>query len=146
MRQAILAGLLAATLAGPAAAAEETVTGAAKARGPDTLAIGGVRFRLADVEAPDGEEACAGPSGEMPCPAAAEGALKAMLAAGEVTCAKLHRLGHGFFLGRCRLGDGSDPTLALLRAGLLRAAAEAPEAYGEASRQAQAAGAGVWRE
>jgi endonuclease YncB( thermonuclease family) len=131
-------------LAGPAVA-EEQVTGAAKARGPETLAIAGARIRLSGVTAPAETARCASDAGAAPCTEAATAALEAFAAPGPVTCVKERRLGHGYFLGHCRTSDGTDPAEALLQQGLLApAAGDLPERYRNAVAQAQAAKRGVW--
>ena len=114
MRRRVAAVALALAVVGPAQAADE-LSGPAKVRGPETLAIAGAR-------------------------------VEALAAAGPVTCAKERRLGHGYFLGRCRAADGTDPAERLLRQGLLRpeAGEELPASYRAAVEAARASKAGVW--
>ncbi|HEX6012828.1 MAG TPA: hypothetical protein VFY87_13735, partial [Geminicoccaceae bacterium] len=120
MRRRVAAVALALALGGPAQAADE-LSGPAKVRGPETLVIAGARVRLLGIEAPDEADRCATADGEeISCEEAAMAALEALAATGPVTCAKERRLGHGYFLRRCRAADGTDPAERLLRQGLLR--------------------------
>ena len=128
-----------------AGAADDRLTGPAKVRGPDTLAIAGARVRFAGVLPPDESALCHGPSGASSCVDAAAAGLTALVGVGTVTCTKEHRLGHGYFFGRCRTADGTDPALALLELGLLQPdPAAAPAAYTKAADAAKAARAGLW--
>jgi endonuclease YncB( thermonuclease family) len=135
---ALLALLLA---AGGAPAAEDRIKGSGKARGPDTVAVAGTRIRLAAIEVPGDGLACGGSS----CAESATAALDALLTRGEVACSKERRLGHGYFLGRCMLADGTDLALGLLRDGLARpSGGDAPEAYRAAAAAAREARRGLW--
>jgi endonuclease YncB( thermonuclease family) len=140
----LVAAALALALGGPASAADE-LSGPAKVRGPETLAISGARVRLSGVEAPDEAARCATAAGEISCAEAATAVLEALVAGGAVTCATERRLGHGYFLGRCRTADGTDPAERLLRQGLLRPeAGDLPPGYRAAVEAARASGSGVW--
>ena len=144
MRRRVAAVALALAVVGPAQAADE-LSGPAKVRGPETLAIAGARVRLAGVEAPDATARCATADGGTSCEEAATAALEALAAAGPVTCVKERRLGHGYFLGRCRAADGTDPAERLLRQGLLRPeAGELPASYRAAVEAARASKSGIW--
>jgi succinoglycan biosynthesis protein ExoI len=146
VRRLAAAGALFATLGGAAQAADE-LSGPAKVRGPETLAIAGARVRLSGVEAPDATARCATADGEASCEVAATAALEALAASGPVTCAKERRLGHGYFLGRCRAADGTDPAERLLRQGLLEPeAGDLPPSYRAAVEAARASKSGVWSE
>jgi succinoglycan biosynthesis protein ExoI len=144
MNRLAAAAALALALGGPAQAADE-LSGPAKVRGPETLAIAGARVRLSGVEAPDAAARCATATGEASCEEAATAALEALAAVGPVTCTKERRLGHGYFLGHCRGADGTDPAEQMLREGLLR-----PEAgdllpnYRAAVEAARASKSGGW--
>ena len=141
MRRALL-GLALLLAAGGGHAAEDRLTGPAKVRGPDTLAIAGARVRFTGVLPPEDASRC---SGEIACADAAAAALGTLVAQGEVSCVKERRLGHGYFQGRCRTGDGTDPALALLELGLLRPdPGAAPASYLQAAEAAKAARAGLW--
>ncbi|MEK0085379.1 thermonuclease family protein [Benzoatithermus flavus] len=143
--RALAVGLLLSALAAASAAAEDPVKGQGKARGPDTIAVAGTRIRLAAIEPPAEGMVCVGSGGAVPCTEAAAAALDALLARGEVACSKEHRLGHGYFLGRCTLGDGTDLALALLGQGLAQpAGTEAPDAYRTAGAEARDARRGLW--
>jgi endonuclease YncB( thermonuclease family) len=124
-------------LAQPALADE--VSGTAKARDAVTLAMDGARYRLAGVD-PFANARC----GEATCAAAAEAALARLIEGGSVTCLKLHKVGHGFFLARCRTSSGLDLAKQLLDEGLADLGEGADEAYHAAREQAKAAGKGRW--
>ena len=141
MRRVLLA-LALLLAAGAGHAAEDRLTGPAKVRGPDTLAIAGARVRFAGVVPPEEASRCAG---GVACADAAADALGALVAQAEVSCVKERRLGHGYFQGRCRTGDGSDLALVLIERGLLRPdPATAPANYVQAAEAAKAAQAGLW--
>ena len=142
MKRAVLLLAVLALAPGAARAAEDRLAGPAKVRGPDTLAIAGARVRFAGVLPPEEASRCAG---DVACADAAAQALATLVAQGEVSCTKERRLGHGYFLGRCRTGDGTDPALALLELGLLRPEpGAAPASYVAAAEAAKAARAGLW--
>ncbi len=142
MRTATLV-LLALLMAPPMAhAADDRLTGPAKVRGPDMLVIAGARVKLSGVVAPEEDAVCAA---GLSCGDAATAALGEVVAGGDVTCIKEHRLGHGFFLGHCRASDGSDPAEALLMRGLLLPdPGGSTVAYQKAAASAQAERAGLW--
>jgi endonuclease YncB( thermonuclease family) len=141
------AGLALALALGGLAQAADELGGPAKVRGPETLAIGGARVRLAGVEAPDATARCATADGEASCEEAATAALETLAATGPVTCTKERRLGHGYFLGLCRTADSTDPAERLLRQGLLQPeAGDLPPSYRAAVEAARASKSGVWSE
>lgn len=146
MRALVVGLLLSALAAGSSSgAAEDAVRGQGKARGPDTVAVAGTRIRLAAIVPPAEGMVCAGSGGAVSCAEAAAAALDALLTRGEVACSKERRLGHGYFLGRCTLGDGTDMALALLEQGLAQpAGTEAPDAYRAAGAEARNARRGLW--
>ncbi len=134
---AVAAGMLV-LLSQPVIAGEE-VSGPAKARDAVTLAIDGARYRLAGVD-PFTDGKC----GEATCAAAAEAALSRLVEAGPVTCLKLHKVGHGFFLARCRTSVGVDVAERLLEEGLADLGEGADKTYRSARDRAKAAGKGRW--
>ena len=140
MIRPLVAGLIM-VCAGHASADGGSLVGVAKVRGPDTLVVRGARVKLSGVFPPAGSAVCAD---GVACVDAASTALAELLSSGPVTCAKEHRLGHGYFLGRCRNAEGTDPAAALLARGLLQPDAAAPRGYAEAAAAAKAAGAGIW--
>lgn len=107
--------LLALLFLPPAARAEGSVTGPARATAAETLVIAGTRFRLAGVAAPDAERRC----GMVSCAEAARARLAALAGTGPVTCTRGSRLGHGVYQGTCRLADGRDLARLLVEEGLL---------------------------
>ena len=135
--------LLAAALVASAAAAIEPVSGVARTRDASTVAIGGVRVRLAGVLPPGPERRC---DGAASCAEAAETLLAGELEGHTVRCTRERRLGHGYYLGRCALEDGTDPALRLLEAGLAEPEAPPTAAYEQAAAAARAAGRGLYAE
>jgi len=127
-------------IAAPAAnAADDTMKGPAQVRDAATITIEGSRFRLADIAAPE-SETCGGKD----CAEVAMSVLGARLAGHEVTCAKDRRLGHGYFLARCKLDDGTDIAKLSLEEGLAVPLPNPPPSYKEAADQAKAQGRGLW--
>lgn len=135
----LLGGLSLALLALPALALDPA-TGTAKARDGWTIAIGGVRVRLAGLTEPAADRAC----GARTCAEAAAARLGEAVDGRSITCSRERRLGHGFYLGRCTLADGADPALLLIEQGLAKAEPDAPEAYRAAAEEAKQAGLGMF--
>ncbi len=138
-RRAALAILL---LAGftPPASADEPASGTATMRDAVTVAMGGARYRLQGINPPADGIAC----GEQSCLDAAMNELTRVISGQRITCTKRQRLGHGFFLSSCKLGDGPDVGKHLLEQGLATAETDASAAYRTAAEQAQAASKGLW--
>ncbi len=138
-RRAALAILL---LAGftPPASADEPASGTATMRDAVTVAMGGARYRLQGINPPADGIAC----GEQSCLDVAMNELTRVRSGQRITCTKRQRLGHGFFLSSCKLGDGTDVGKHLLEQGLATAETDASAAYRTAAEQAQAASKGLW--
>lgn len=136
MRKLALALFLA--LTGPSAA-DDSVKGPAQVRDSVTIAIAGSRFRLADITAPE-KETCGGKD----CAEVAMLILGAKLSGHEVTCAKDRRLGHGYFLARCKLDDGTDVAILSVEEGLAVPLPNPPPSYKEAAEEAKSQGRGLW--
>ncbi|MGE0211915.1 MAG: thermonuclease family protein [Parvibaculaceae bacterium] len=139
LRMIALVGMMALGPAGTGAAAAETVSGPADVRDEVTVAIGGARYRLQGVEV-GGDARC----GASVCGDAAAEALRQWIGAEPLSCDKLSRLGHGFFLARCRTASGEDLGRKLLEEGIARPGEGADAAYIEASDGAKAAHRGQW--
>jgi len=122
------------------ASADEPATGTATMRDAVTVAMDGARYRLQGINPPADGVAC----GEQSCLDAAMNELKHLISGQRITCTKLQRLGHGFFLSRCKLADGTDVAKHLLGEGLAKAEAGASATYRTAAEQAQAASKGIW--
>jgi endonuclease YncB( thermonuclease family) len=137
--QARFAVVLLALLPWPAGA-EESVTGAASMRDAVTVAIDGARYRLEGIEPPAEGAVC----GAQPCLTAAMNELAQFVSGHQITCTKVRRLGHGFFLSSCRLEDGVDAAEHLLSQGLAELGADANPAHRAAAEQAKAAERGIW--
>ena len=114
-RCAVLALLLALSLAAPAAAGER-LTGRAHVTDGDTISVGGVAVRLKGVAAP--EVAHFGDPGE-PGGEAAKRFMVKLVEANTVVCDLTQQRTHGRRVGYCYRG-GQDIAEALIRAGLAR--------------------------
>ena len=114
-RCAVLALLLALSLAAPAAAGER-LTGRAHVTDGDTISVGGVAVRLKGVAAP--EIAHFGDPGE-PGGTEAKAFMMELVEGQIVICDLTHERTHGRRVGWC-YRDGHDIAAALMRAGLAR--------------------------
>lgn len=145
MKALVLATLLLGLAVDGARAADDRLVGPAKARGPDMLVVSGTRVRLSGVQPPEETKQCSSQDGVVPCADLGTATLSRLAGDGPVSCVKERRLGHGYFLGHCRVADGSDPAVALLELGLLQPEpTTAPDAYVKAASVARAAHAGLW--
>lgn len=136
MAHLLLLGLV---VAAPAGAVDEAA-GQARALGPATIAIGGLRMRLAYIVAPEGSAHC----GTAACADIATQRLRALVTGRMVRCTKERRLGHGVYGGRCRLEDGTDLAETLLREGLAHSDGPLPAPYAAALETATTARRGLW--
>ena len=139
MRTFPIATIILIALAGTSRADDDHVTGEAQVRDAATIAIAGARFRL-DALAAAENQTCGG----RPCADAAVEVIGPKLAGRPVTCVKERRLGHGYFLARCKLDDGSDLATLVLEEGLALAEPNAPGSYREAAERAKSQGKGLW--
>jgi endonuclease YncB( thermonuclease family) len=121
------------------AAASESVKGEAEIRDAVTIVIDGARYTLADIVEPQ-EKTC----GNRPCGEAAIQLIGPRLAGRQTTCLKERRLGHGRFLARCKLENGTDLATVILEEGLALPESNAPPGYISAAQKAKLEGRGVW--
>jgi endonuclease YncB( thermonuclease family) len=138
VRRSLTTALVLALSAPPAFALDE-LSGAARARGPDTVVIGGARVRLSGLDPTPSWPSCANACGE-----AAIEAIGRVVAGRRLRCQLEHRAGHGVYLGSCALEDGGDLALALLSAGLAQAGPDAPAPYRDAEKNARKQARGFW--
>jgi endonuclease YncB( thermonuclease family) len=117
------------------ATADDSVTGPAEVRDAAIVSIAGGRFRLQGIVPPEDGASIA----------AAKQSLGGFIANHTVTCAKIRRLGHGYFLATCKRDSGEDLTLYLLGEGMARADGDASAEAVKAEAAAKAAHKGVWQ-
>ena len=151
----IAAALVASVRFAPVAVAAPPIEigGPARVLDGDTLEIGAQAIRVEGIDAPETGQDCTGPDGgAWDCGAAAEEALRTLVADG-VRC-----LGEGFdayrrLIATCRsMGTeddgaeaGRDVGAALVEAGLALAYVKYSERYVSEERRAREAGLGLWR-
>jgi endonuclease YncB( thermonuclease family) len=120
--------------------AADTITGTSQVRDASTLAVAGARFRLDGVEPPAADSGC----GRASCIDAAQLALRQLITGHEVTCTKVRKLGHGYFMGRCTLDTGIQLGEWLLANGFATAATSATAAERAAELYARDQKLGIW--
>ncbi len=125
-------------VSGPARA-DDAVKGPAQVRDSVTIAVAGSRFRLEGIDVP-GNGTCSGKD----CAEAAADVIGARITGHDVACTKQQRLGHGYFLARCKLDDGTDIAKISLEEGLSVPQPNAVPGYAEASELAKSQGRGHW--
>jgi endonuclease YncB( thermonuclease family) len=135
MTGCLLVGGTIATLLIAPVSADETVTGPAEMRDAATVAIAGGRYRLQGIVPPEDDKSID----------AAKQSLADFITGKSVTCVKLGRLGHGYFLAACKRDSGEDLAIYLLGEGLARADADASADAIKAQDTAQAAHKGIWQ-
>jgi endonuclease YncB( thermonuclease family) len=118
----------------------------AQAMGParvvdgNTLEVGGERFRLAHIDAPDKDQTCEHYGSPWPCGEEAANVLTRTVAGRQVTC---KRGPSAAAAAECRVGIES-LNLEMLMTGMAVAPPEAPAAFAEAEADARAARRGLW--
>ncbi len=131
---------LAVYLAGPADPPEQNLPLVGKARvvDGDTLALGSIRIRLADIDAPERGQTCGEAAAPWPCGARA-GARLVELARNEISCQPEDRDRWGRIVAACR-NAGADLGAAMVRDGLALSTGR----YDEVQAEARLAGRGIW--
>jgi endonuclease YncB( thermonuclease family) len=88
-------------------------------RDGDSLAIDGVDFRLAGIDAPELRQECEGADGaKWRCGEAARRALQALVAQGELRCSPHTHDRYGRVVATCRINEVGDLGAAMVRDGL----------------------------
>lgn len=118
---------------------DDEVTGRAAAIDGDSLRIGDREIRLMGLDAPEYNQTCQGPQGEVACGRDARRALADLLARGAAHCRIAGKDRYRRDLARCRVGD-ADLNATLVRNGQ----AVAFGGYESEEREAKAAKRGVW--
>ncbi len=110
----------------------------------NTQPNGGAKMRLDGVE-PVAADACHSDREPVSCRELGKQALMRILSAGRVTCEVTAKVGHGSYVGRCRLNaDGTDVARVLVAQGWLKAAPGAAADYVEATESAREKSVGTW--
>jgi endonuclease YncB( thermonuclease family) len=95
----------------------DPISGPFRAVDGDTLAAGGVRLRLADIDAPELDQTCEREGQEWDCGRDARSALQRAIAGGAVECRGHERDRYGRLLVRCFV-DGRTLGGMMVRAGM----------------------------
>ncbi len=140
--RALLLALLLLPLLFPPAAAQQTVSGQARAIDGDTLEIQGQRIRLLGIDAPESGQACRDAQGmPYPCGERARTALANMVAGQHVVCAIEREDRYRRSLAVCRVGQ-TDLNAEMVRAGA--AIAYIDRRYQAQEQEARQARRGLW--
>jgi endonuclease YncB( thermonuclease family) len=140
MRSVLIASLAILVFAAPSDA-DDSVKGVAQVRDAVTIAVSGARFRLSGI-APFQKQLCGGKD----CAERAAEIIGPEISGHQVTCVKEHRLGHGYFLARCKRDDGVDVATLILEKGYAVPEANAQPSYREVAEKAKAEARGLWAE
>lgn len=133
-----------------AGAVMRAFAGPARVVDGDTLRVGGVKVRLAAIDAPEAAQTCEAKGETRACGAAATAALAALVAGREVVCTPNGRRSYDRVVAMCTAGS-TDLSQAMVAQGMARVmprhAAEWPDRAGAlyaAEAAARAAGRGLW--
>lgn len=130
--------LIAALLFPVAATAEAVVVDG------DTIDIGGVRYRIHGVDAPEHGQNCSALGEDWPCGRQATARLAAMTESRDVRCEAIEPDGRGRIVAKC-FADGQDIGEAMVESGFAWAFLRYSRDYVAAEGRARQAGRGVWR-
>lgn len=123
------------------ASAEETVA----VIDGDTIDLGGVRYRLHGIDAPEAGQTCAKQGGgTWQCGKQAIKELERLTASGNVSCSNLGEDGYGRTLGVCRSGS-MDMNEAMVREGLAWSFRRYADDYNAVEDEARSKQVGVWQ-
>lgn len=128
----------------PTATARDTVTGTAHVVDGDTLDLGEVRIRLADIDAPELAQNCEGPRDLQHCGHVAAAFLAARIEGRELTCEIRDTDDYGREIAACS-HDGVDLSTWLVDAGYALAFRKYSTRLVAMEEQARARGVGLWR-
>ncbi len=111
----------------------------------DTLDIGGVRYRLHGIDAPEAGQACnAEDGGTWPCGSDAIRKIEDLVQGHAVACEAKGRDAYGRVIAVC-FADGSEINSDMVRAGLAWAFRKYSEDYAQLEQEARQAHVGVWQ-
>lgn len=124
-------------IAGGASAQTRVVDG-------DTLDVGGVRIRLADIDAPEHGQRCQSKAGLWSCGDAATKALSALIAGTSISCQPGSKDGYGRLVTTC-YADGVNIAEMMVVGGHAWAFVKYADTYVAQETAAKAKGLGIWR-
>jgi len=111
----------------------------------DTIDLGGVRYRLHGIDAPEAGQTCAKHGGgTWQCGKQAIKELERLTASGNVSCSNLGEDGYGRTLGVCRSGS-MDMNEAMVREGLAWSFRRYADDYNAVEDEARSKQVGVWQ-
>ncbi|WP_234840425.1 thermonuclease family protein [Sinorhizobium meliloti] len=111
----------------------------------DTLDIGGVRYRLHGIDAPEAGQACAAADGGVwPCGKDAIQKIEELVEGRDVSCAPKGRDSYGRVIAIC-FADGTDVNSEMVSSGFAWAFRKFSEDYAGVEQTARRAHAGVWQ-
>lgn len=111
----------------------------------DTIDLGGIRYRLHGIDAPEAGQTCARQGGgTWQCGKQAIKELERLTASGNVSCSNLGEDGYGRTLGVCRSGS-MDMNEAMVREGLAWSFRRYADDYNAVEDEARSKQVGVWQ-
>lgn len=109
-----------------------------------TLEVGGKRFRLFGIDAPDLDQTCRWPNKDIPCGKISKTAMMDLVAQTRVTCAPMAGPPAGIPLARCSAG-GFDIARNMVHTGWALAFRPESTLYVDTENKAKAARRGLWK-
>lgn len=111
----------------------------------DTLEVGGMKYRLHGIDAPESSQACVRKGGgSWACGKAAISAMEDLVAGKHVSCDDRGEDGYGRTIGVCT-ADGADINAAMIEKGMAWAFVKYSRDYEGLEARARSAGVGVWQ-
>jgi endonuclease YncB( thermonuclease family) len=127
------------------AQASEVSTGKARIIDGDTIEVGGIRFRLKGIDAPERRQECLDHLQQpFDCGAAAVRTLVELTKGKEVTCEPVRRDRFKRKIGVCSLPSGLNLNIEMLRQGQAVAFGRSSPDYTTAETEARRARVGLW--
>ena len=135
---------LAITVVGAEPVAAADVVGKGSAIDGDTIVVAGKRFNLEGIDAPELDQKCAWPNGDIPCGDVARIALLDLVAGARVTCRAKGTDAAGETIGRCA-ADGFDISGNMVHTGWALADRQTGQRYLDIEDRAKGAKRGMWK-
>jgi endonuclease YncB( thermonuclease family) len=110
----------------------------------DRLVVSGRKIDLKGIDAPELNQSCHWPKGEIACGLIARSALMDLTAGASLVCEVELKGENGFALGECR-ASGYDLAEGMAHTGWALATEDAPERYRKAMTGARNAGRALWK-